>query len=73
MTKTVTLQLDARLSKGDFRNGDHEFSQTFQVKVSIEISDEGWDTLDLALPGKITTRVLTLGIPHVPISDSGGI
>jgi hypothetical protein len=64
MTKTVTLQLDARLSKGDFRNGDHEFSETFQVKVSIEISDEGWDTLALALPGQIDQRVLVVGIPR---------
>ena len=41
----------------------HHSSAVFTVEVTIEISDEGWDTLDLALPGKITTRVLTLGIP----------
>jgi hypothetical protein len=59
-----TFKLDGRFSKGAFRDGDHEFSQTFQVEVSIEISDEGWDTLDLALPGQIDQRVLVVGIPR---------
>ena len=63
-TRTVTLQLDARLHRGDYRMDTHHSSAVFTVEVTIEISDEGWDTLDLALPGKITTRVLSLGIPR---------
>jgi hypothetical protein len=75
MTKTVTLKLHAKLSKGNFRDGNLTTSETFTVEVPLEIPD-GWETVLLAEVGKIDTRVLTLGIPlhHGPTSsDSGGI
>ena len=73
-TRTVTFTLHAKLSKGNLRDGNLTTSETFTVEVPLEIPD-GWETVLLAEAGKVDTRVITLGIPlpHVPISDSGGI
>ena len=64
-TRIVTFTLHAQLSKGNFRDENFTTSETFPVEVTIAIPDgDNWETLALALPGQIDTRVLTLGIPR---------